>query len=59
MKLKIKPCPFCEKSFDSEKELRKHIRSVKYGHGKEICSNCKKTLKYCKDIEGVGAAFVC
>ena len=52
------PCPYCDKCFSSEEKRTRHIRTVK-GHGNEICPNCKEPFKTCKDITGIGQAFVC
>ena len=52
------PCAYCDRTFHSENDRVRHIRSVK-GHGNKICPNCKETLKTCKDITGIGQAFVC
>jgi len=54
------PCPFCRQKFESNKLLKKHIKTqFRTGHGNTKCSNCKQPLSKCKDVDGCGQAFVC
>jgi hypothetical protein len=54
------PCPWCNKKFETDKQLKKHIKSTyRQGHGNKKCSHCKQTLSKCKDVDAVGQAFQC
>lgn len=54
--MKIYPCAFCKRLLETEDNVKKHIRKV---HRNIKCNNCGQPLNKCKDINGVGQAFVC